>query len=60
MEKNCWEGEDSTRVVVTSKKKKFDLSYSFCNLFTLLFKVSYLVCGVYGWLNWLWDGGVCL
>ena len=26
-----------------------DLSYSFYDLFALLFEVSYLVCGVYWW-----------
>jgi hypothetical protein len=30
-----------------------DLSYSFCDLFTLLFKVSYSICCVCGWLIWL-------
>jgi hypothetical protein len=30
-----------------------NLFYSFCDMFTLLFKISYFVCGVYGWLNWL-------
>jgi hypothetical protein len=27
-----------------------NLSYTFFNLFTLLFEVSYLVCGVFRWL----------
>ena len=30
-----------------------DLSYSFCNLFALLFKVSYFICGICRWLIWL-------
>jgi hypothetical protein len=29
------------------------LSHSLCDLFALLFEVSYFVCGVYGWLTWL-------
>jgi hypothetical protein len=30
-----------------------NLSYHFCNLFTLLFKVSYFICGIFrGWLGY--------
>jgi len=29
------------------------LSYSFCDKFILLFKMSYFICGVYRWLIWL-------
>jgi len=36
-----------------------DLSYSFCNLLALLFKVSYFICGVCRWLIWLWDSRIC-
>jgi len=35
-----------------------NLSYSFFDLFTLLFKVPYFICGVNGWLTWLFDGWV--
>jgi hypothetical protein len=36
----------------------FNLPYS-CDLFALLFKMFYFICGVYRWLNWLRDGWVC-
>ena len=32
------------------------LSYTFCDKFTLLFKMFYFICGVYRWLISLWDG----
>jgi hypothetical protein len=35
------------------------LPYSFCDLFALLFKVSYFIYGVCGQLIWLWDSRVC-
>ena len=31
----------------------FDFFYSFCDMFTLLIKISYFICAVYRWLNWL-------
>jgi hypothetical protein len=30
-----------------------DLSYSLYNLFTLLFKVSYFICGIFRGLAWV-------
>jgi len=50
MERNCWEGQDSTRVVQPSKKKKIA---AFCN-FQIHLRLKIIMC-----LFWFHDKDLC-